>query len=936
MTLTPSSKSTWLNQLPEHSIFQLDEQEYLEWARLNNKTLDSKGSTGNAINSFGAKSTNSSSNTTVATTNATLFATANKMDRDSFGLDELKDDYMEASQGLSCMAVHGQDLFLAVGRQVRHASLSELKKGVENISKTAAEEYIEKKQHKVLKIQHVDFDIRRLVLNPEGKLMAIVGDEKIVIAALPKALKQDPRAVNCKSFVLGEFYHINKGPSKIVKVLWHPLSKGCTDVLVMTHDGMLRMYNVASDIDEPDQVFNFFGEDGHRSSTYGLDVDDLASFCFGSKFSEWGQLTVYGLTQSGDIYMMCPVMPQNCLLGVSDLDEIRSKLIKETATLAASTGERSLTAIKKEWLECLLESVQPHPFSDEVVMVQRPVLKNASTARQGPFLYQPAPHELDDDDNRAFDILSLDTEAVDVIVVAHSSGRVDICLAVDRPTAQWTLPKPVGPKGYGGNLDDQINAEELPTVSVYESIDLGLLAIFGTSSPSTAGAYGLQEQRLGIPNRPVLVQDTMYGDTFYIYHEAGAHCVSIRPWLEKLTAVFEAAAKGQIANMDSEINRFYESSIESSLCYVVSTRPTRTSPAAPVVGYSVIVDPYLEYSLLMLTSSLQLIGIQLSPRPHDDINKITSQTSTHSLSTAAAQKTYTSSLSKPTFEEQGGLMSPNGLPLRPKVVLPPGAGKASIVVSEENLRFLSTMVQGIRESVREVYSAGDLAQQRVEEQLIEYKRQQDLVRKTHEYTQTTLVRRTQEQANRLDAQNTRQLSLMARADNLLQKLMESKEPELSPAEKAWVSEVAKGEKAVKAYNERRHKVQTQYEILNRRMKEMLQGADLDESSSTTDAEKRGFGQPAKETGMGDSILSSSGTAGDSTLTTPRRVSSTYSSQPKRPTMRFGTTQLKSVESALSIESQLLDSTVKQLQELNARMEALQVAPRDKATATEEL
>ena len=70
--------------------------------------------------------------------------------------------------------------------------------------------------------------------------MAIVGDEKIVIAALPKALKQDPRAVICKSFVLGEFYHINKGTSKIVKVLWHPLSKGFTDVLVMTHDGMLR------------------------------------------------------------------------------------------------------------------------------------------------------------------------------------------------------------------------------------------------------------------------------------------------------------------------------------------------------------------------------------------------------------------------------------------------------------------------------------------------------------------------------------------------------------------------------------------------------------------------------------------------------------------------------------------------------------------------
>ena len=92
----------------------------------------------------------------------------------------------------------------------------------------------------MLNIQHIDFDIRRLVINQDGKLIAIVGDEKVVIAALPKTLRQDPKVVNCKAFPLGEYYHINKGPSKIVKVLWHPLSKGFTHILVMTHDNLLR------------------------------------------------------------------------------------------------------------------------------------------------------------------------------------------------------------------------------------------------------------------------------------------------------------------------------------------------------------------------------------------------------------------------------------------------------------------------------------------------------------------------------------------------------------------------------------------------------------------------------------------------------------------------------------------------------------------------
>lgn len=68
------------------------------------------------------------------------------------------------------------------------------------------------------------------------------------------------------------------------------------------------MYDVATDVDEPEQVFNF-GEEGHTSSTYGLDIDDTASFCFGSKYSEWGQLAVYSVTQTGDVRVICPVLP---------------------------------------------------------------------------------------------------------------------------------------------------------------------------------------------------------------------------------------------------------------------------------------------------------------------------------------------------------------------------------------------------------------------------------------------------------------------------------------------------------------------------------------------------------------------------------------------------------------------------------------------------
>ncbi|KAF9103082.1 hypothetical protein BGX27_010737, partial [Mortierella sp. AM989] len=884
-----SGKLDTLLNLKNEFIFELDENEYLEWARRNNtdKGIDVKQN---------IQSTQSNNSFASTLTGSRL----GMKQKESFGLDELQEEQQKASQGLSCMALHGHDLYVAVGRQIRYTSLAELKKGVENLGRAAAADFIDKKQHKVLKIQHVDFDIRRLVLNQEGKLLAIVGDEKIVIAALSRTAKQDSKAVNCKSFVLGEFYHINKGPSKIVKVLWHPLSKGYSHVLVMTHDNLLRMYDVAVNPDEPEQVFNF-AEGEQTSGTYGLDVDLATSFCFGSKYSPWGQLAVYCLTQWGDIYMMCPVMPSNCYLDASDLDDIRFQLGRHHIT---DNELSELEQVKRDWLESLLETKQAHPFSDEVVAVQNPVMKVAKVARQGPFLYQPAPIELEDDDNKASDILSLEAEAAEILVVAHSSGKLDVCIAVDRPAPRWTLPKRM--KNNGKFVDDDTKENDLPTVSVYESIDLGLLRVFGTSVSSSAGGYSFQEKRMSIPNHPVLMPDPLYGDTFYIYHEAGAHCVSIRPWLEELTRIYQAASQRVVAGLDGRVTKFYSSKIKSSVGCIVTTRPTKSSIRAPIVGFVAVADAYLEYSLLLLTSSLQLIGVELMTRGAvTDI--LAPSTPTPETATVVVDKEneYQNSLTLPGFGNQEGLLGLNGLPLQPKIVLPPGVGAAKITVTEENLLFLGKVVQGYRESLREVYTACDLAQQRLTGQEAEYARQQDSVAKSKERLQV-LGKKLQDQVDRQDAQAAQQKRLMARADELMQKVMESSEQELSAAEKEWAVDVSKKEKLVKGFVERSYKVQTQYEILKRRLLELQDSVEgsLYASGESYSQETTGRGSLYGRQSM-------------------------QHQQQKQPMKRYGTGQIQSVTKSLSDESQLLDTTVKMTKDLMSRLEVLSVS--DSAT-----
>ncbi|KAG0088950.1 hypothetical protein BGZ93_010119 [Podila epicladia] len=814
-------RPTWLNQLPQLSIFELDEAEYAEWARRHNKPAGKTqiSSATSTLGSFGALS------------KSTTQPPQTSQHKDAFGLDELKEEIKRSYQGLSCMAVHAQDMYLAVGRQVRHVSLAEVKKGVENHGREAATSFVNRKQHKALDIECVDFDIRRMVINPDGKLMAVVGDEKIVIVVLTKAIRQDPKAVSCKSFALGEFYHIDKGPTKIVKVLWHPLSKGLSHVLVMTQDNILRMYNVAVDIDEPEQVFNF-GAEGHTSSSYGLVVDDAASFCFGSKFSPWGQLTVYSVTESGDIFMMCPVMPETCLLDVTDVLDIRAHLESPEAFPGESTIQQS---IRKKWLLDLQAGIRSHPFSDEIVIAKNPSLGQGKALRQGPFLYQPAPIELDDDDNRAYDILCLETEATDILAIAHSSGRVDISIVLDRPSPRWGLPRQ--PKsGYGLADDDDDNddddEDDLPVVGMYESLDLGLLKVFGSTTVTKSGAHGLQEARLCISNHPVLVADSMYGDTFYVYHEMGAHCISIRPWLGTLTQIYQELDKNPTMDVESQLSAFYKASVKSDMGSIVTTRPTRSSPAAPIIGFSVVADPYLEYSLLLLTSSLQLTGLELSPRPRSLSPELDSSMSSSTTTITVEEKNkYQSTLPPPMFENQGGLMSMNGLPLQPQVVFPPGVGAAKIIATEETLKFLGKMVQGIRESLREVYTACDLAQQRLLTQEAEYARQVDKVDKENDRVRDVLSPKTQQQATRLDGQIALQRRLIARADELLQKLNESPEPELSPAEKAWSMDLATNEKQLKSYDERKHKVQAQQAILKRRIQDMQAQIGLHQSAS---------------------------------------------------------------------------------------------------------
>jgi len=113
------------------------------------------------------------------------------------------------------------------------------------------------------------------------------------------------------------------------------------------------------------------------------------------------------------------------------------------------------------------------------------------------------------------------------------------------------------PSTYRTYLQDNGNNEsfityDLPRLTLYETLDLN---INGKT----------QNQGLAI------VQDSMYADVYYIYHNAGVHAVTISGWLDSLK---ETKIKVEMEEADDTVlQNWLTKSIPSEICLVVDSAP---------------------------------------------------------------------------------------------------------------------------------------------------------------------------------------------------------------------------------------------------------------------------------------------------------------------------------------------------------------------------
>lgn len=81
--------------------------------------------------------------------------------------------------------LRGSDLIIAVGNEIRIASVSDAKARFDSSTEQVGDDY-DLGHYKTIKSTTLSFEIHQLVINPSGKLLAVVGRNEVAVVVLPR------------------------------------------------------------------------------------------------------------------------------------------------------------------------------------------------------------------------------------------------------------------------------------------------------------------------------------------------------------------------------------------------------------------------------------------------------------------------------------------------------------------------------------------------------------------------------------------------------------------------------------------------------------------------------------------------------------------------------------------------------------------------------
>ncbi|KJA30085.1 hypothetical protein HYPSUDRAFT_32154 [Hypholoma sublateritium FD-334 SS-4] len=683
------------------------------------------------------------------------------------------------------MILKDADLIVAVGKEIRISSFGDLK-----LSRSIRRSY------KTLHTPNIQFEIHQIALNPSGKLLAVAGAYQTAVIVLPRPgySRLVPSRLDCKAIQIGQFYHATPHSAPLAKIEWHPWGEAASTLLVMTIDGKLREYDISTDTEEPQQVLTFVPEK-KPGSFVGVDSSEreVASFTLGKGRADWGPLTIYALLKSGDIYSICPYMPQNASIPSAYIHSLECFISAKQEFLlqGTSSASKSVSAIydyQHKYVAALIKQLPPgtvFPAISKPVHMHPPTTIKPLPLRQGPFLLQPAPRILTDSEGGdATDIayLAFGTESYDrdnevsdpehlgVILVSYQDGRVDLFLDVEKVEARWETK--------------QTAHNELPMLAVYETIDLGLIKALKELAP-TKGSPSPTQLLQG--NHPVILLDPLHDDFAYVYHAFGLHALDISPVLQSL-----AAALREENDEGNSLKEVLEKATMANVRPMLNTFSVEKKNSNPVIAVAIPNDVYLNYCIFILTSAMRVTTFPLDLRSEADPppKKLAASTSHPTPSNKSKWLTPVEGIEsyKSILEEPYNPIFPT--PKNPKLSLPtPSFGSKEFMLTPDTLRFLGNTVAEVGSEAADLQMLYRTGYSRIGLQKIELKKQAAACREIDQVVEELKGPIRKATDERLARVHNEQRDLLARLDRLLQALMREASPELSEHESKWFAEL---------------------------------------------------------------------------------------------------------------------------------------------------
>lgn len=658
------------------------------------------------------------------------------------------------------LAVRGTELIVVVHNEVRLTSLAQAKRTLSRAADDAgADADAAALTYKVLTHECLSFPIVGIAVNPTGKLLAVYGTHEVVMLLLPRRgfLQHVGTACPVKAMRVGAYYHAPHGCAAVAQCTWHPLGRDGASLVVLTEDALLREYDVVHDLDEPQQTIAC--APGAGRSHAALSADDEDATCAVAMAladatapgdeacapqSAWLACTVLVLMRSGDVYAVCPFLPKVAAL--------------PRAVLTALSRAPASSDLARRYVGDLVRQARattPAHAHDDVsldgdatvdaaahVVVRAPAAVPHRVAPQGPFLLRPAPPERSDEVAPvASDLFCTRIGAppgvraapLDVVGIAMGDGHVHLCLLAAPLAPAWHTARGAGAP------------PSAPTLAVYETVALPVVR--------DDAAIGAAQDRTALQ----FVRDPLYPDTVFVTHRGGAHRIVVAWAAPLLEAIATDAAHVASAVRDGP----------RSTLTCLATTPNTPDDAPRVVGAALVHDVYLSYTFLAITSDTQLVATELPLRTPPTLDAASDD--------VPMDVAYTTLL-------DGGAFAAPAFPAAPA----PGARGAPLDVSAASLRALGTAAEQVRARMREVVVHANRTQARAEQQVQETQRQ---VAQLGEVAARLAALDADALRARLARIEAGQRTALARADALLQQLMDEHQPQLSVYEQRWLDEL---------------------------------------------------------------------------------------------------------------------------------------------------